>query len=39
MPLGNYKTWGDCTRAQRRKGKSKLSAQKICGTIEANSRK
>jgi hypothetical protein len=39
MPLGPYKKWSDCVRAQRRKGKSKDSAAKICGTIESNTRK
>lgn len=36
MPVGSYRTFGACVGAQRRKGKSKLSAQKICGTIEKN---
>lgn len=34
MPLGPYKTFGECVGAQKRKGKSDSSAQAICGQIE-----
>lgn len=34
MPLGPYKTFGECVGAQKKKGKSDLSARKICGQIE-----
>ena len=34
MPVGPYKTFGDCVAAQQRKGKSKESAGAICGAIE-----
>jgi hypothetical protein len=39
MPIGNYPDFGTCTRAQRRKGKSKQSADKICGKLEQIARK
>lgn len=38
MPLGPYKTWGECTGAQRRKGRSEKAADKICGMLEKQSR-
>ena len=34
MPVGPYKTFGECQAAQRKKGKSKDSSAKICGHIE-----
>ena len=34
MPVGPYKTFGQCVGAQRRMGKSEDSARKICGRIE-----
>jgi hypothetical protein len=34
MPLGPYKTFGECVGAQKKKGKNDLSARKICGQIE-----
>lgn len=39
MPIGRYATFGECVSAQRRKGKSKISAQKICGFIEKQTKK
>jgi hypothetical protein len=36
MPLGKYKTFGECVGAQKRDGKNDLSARKICGQIEKN---
>jgi hypothetical protein len=39
MPLGKYKTFGECVGAQKRDGKSDLSARKICGQIEKNTEK
>lgn len=39
MPIGGYKNFGACVSAQQRKGKSKESAQKICGHIEAQTKK
>lgn len=38
MPIGKYKNFGDCIRAQGVKGKSLDSAQKICGEMEKKSR-
>lgn len=34
MPVGPYETFKECERAQRRKGKGKESAKRICGHIE-----
>jgi hypothetical protein len=34
MPLGPYKTFGECVGAQKQKGKDDLSARKICGQLE-----
>ena len=34
MPVGPYTTFGACVSAQQKKGKSKKSAQAICGAIE-----
>lgn len=34
MPVGKYKSFGACVGAQRRMGKSKSVAEKICGEIE-----
>jgi len=34
MPLGKYKTWNDCIKAQLKKGYSKKQANGICGLIE-----
>jgi len=34
MPIGPYKNFAECVAAQMKKGKSKESAQKICGAIE-----
>jgi hypothetical protein len=39
MPLGKYKTFGECVGAQKRDGKDDLSARKICGQIEKNTEK
>jgi hypothetical protein len=39
MPLGPYKTFGECVGAQKKKGKNDLSARKICGQIEKNTEK
>jgi len=37
MPVGDYGTFGECVQAQVKKGKSKDSANKICGEIEKRS--
>ena len=34
MPVGPYKTFGQCVAAQKKKGKSDESARKICGKME-----
>ena len=34
MPVGQYKTFGECVGAQKRDGKDDLSARRICGQIE-----
>lgn len=34
MPLGPYKNWNECIAAQRKKGHSENSANRICGEIE-----
>ena len=39
MPVGPFATFGDCVAAQRRKGRSEESARRICGFIEAQTRK
>jgi len=39
MPLGSYETWDECIKAQRSKGHSKESAERICGAIEAKIKK
>jgi len=39
MPVGPFKTFGSCVAAQKRKGKSDLSARKICGAIEKKTKK
>ena len=36
MPVGPYKTFGECVGAQKREGKDDLSARRICGQIEKN---
>src|SRR5215212_1118549 len=36
MPLGKFKTFGECVGAQKRDGKNDLSARRICGQIEKN---
>ena len=36
MPLGPFKTFGECVGAQKKKGKNDSSARKICGQIEKN---
>lgn len=38
MPVGPYKTFGQCVAAQKRKGHSDESARKICGKMEADSK-
>jgi hypothetical protein len=35
MPLGRWKTFGECVGAQKRMGHGDESARKICGSIEA----
>jgi hypothetical protein len=35
MPLGKWKTFGQCVGAQKRMGHSDESARKICGKIQA----
>jgi hypothetical protein len=35
MPLGKWKTFGQCVGAQKRMGHSDESARKICGSIQA----
>lgn len=35
MPFAGYKDFGACVAAQTRKGKSPLSARKICGALQA----
>jgi hypothetical protein len=35
MPIGPYSKFSDCVKAQMKKGHDKLSAEKICGSIEA----
>ena len=35
MPLGHWKSFGQCVGAQKRMGHSDESARKICGSIEA----
>lgn len=37
MPVGPYKTFADCVRAQKRKGHDDESARKICGKLEKQS--
>lgn len=37
--MGPYKDFAACVAAQQKKGYSKMSAQKICGAIEANMNK
>ena len=37
MPVGPFKTFDDCVRAQRAKGNNMDSARKICGEIEKRS--
>ena len=39
MPVGPYKTFAACVRAQMKKGKSKEAAEKICGAIERDTKK
>jgi hypothetical protein len=39
MPVGSYATFGECVAAQQKKGKSKESAQKICGAMEQKTKK
>lgn len=39
MPLGPYRNWDECIKDQRKKGKSQVSAEKICGYIESQTRK
>ena len=34
MPLGKYKTWGECITAQMKKGYKKKQSEGICGLIE-----
>jgi hypothetical protein len=34
MPLGPFKTFGECVGAQKREGKNDLSARRICGELE-----
>ena len=34
MPMGKYKDWDSCVAAQTKKGRSKESAQRICGAIK-----
>lgn len=34
MPIGPYADFATCVAAQKRRGKSDLSARKICGSIE-----
>lgn len=34
MPIGSYKNWDACIKDQMKKGKSKKSAEKICGYLE-----
>lgn len=38
MPLGRYKTFGECVAAQQKKGYSADVARKVCGKIEKNTR-
>jgi len=39
MPVGPYPTFDVCVAAQQKKGKSKKSAQAICGAIEQRTKK
>jgi hypothetical protein len=39
MPLGSYEDWAECIKAQRKKGHSKESAERICGHIEKQTKK
>lgn len=34
MPIGKYKTWGECISAQKKKGYNDKQAKGICGLIE-----
>lgn len=34
MPFANYKNWDACINAQMKKGRSKKSAEKICGYLK-----
>jgi len=36
MPVGPYIDFAACLDAQQKKGHSKMSAERICGAIEAN---
>jgi len=38
MPLGKYPDWNSCIKDQIKKGKSKESANKICGFLEKKSK-
>jgi len=39
MPIGPYEDWDECIKAQRSKGHSKESAERICGYIEQMTKK
>lgn len=39
MPIGPYADFAECVAAQKKKGHSDESAKKICGHIEAETRK
>ena len=39
MPIAGFKNFSACISAQVKKGKSRDSARRICGKIEANTRK
>lgn len=39
MPIGPYKDFNECVRAQMMKGNSRASAERICGKLESMARK
>lgn len=39
MPVGHWKTFSACTAAMRKQGYSAEVAPKVCGKIEAQSKK
>lgn len=38
MPIGKFKNFGDCVRAQKQRGRSDEASRKICGFIEQRSK-